>query len=97
MARRDPQRIAEFLAESMDILFDAQELLKTWHQNPHERDGLDSLLDQLTTLGESAHLLDLQPMDALCEALLDLYGAVEESSLAPSERFSKRPMMPRKP
>ena len=26
-------------------------------------------------------------MDALCEALLDLYGAVEESSLAPSERF----------
>lgn len=87
VARRDPQRIAEFLAESMDILFDAQELLKTWHQNPHERDGLDSLLDQLTTLGESAHLLDLQPMDALCEALLDLYGAVEESSLAPSERF----------
>ncbi len=87
VAKRDPQRTAEFLGESMDILFDAQELLKTWHQNPHERDGLDTLLDQLTTLGESAHLLDLQPMDALCEALLDLYGAVEESSLAPSERF----------
>ena len=87
VTRRDPQRTAEFLAESMDILFDAQELLKAWHHNPHERDGLDTLLDQLTTLGESAHLLDLQPMDALCEALLDLYGAVEESSLAPSERF----------
>jgi chemosensory pili system protein ChpA (sensor histidine kinase/response regulator) len=26
-------------------------------------------------------------MDELCEALLDLYGAVEESSLAVSERF----------
>ena len=87
VAKRDPQRTAEFLAESMDMLLDAEELLKTWHQNPHERDGLDTLLDQLTTLGESAHLLDLQPIDALCEALLDLYGAVEESSLAPSERF----------
>ncbi|MQT72599.1 hypothetical protein GHO43_32055, partial [Pseudomonas sp. FSL R10-0071] len=41
----------------------------------------------LTDLGESAFLLDLQPVDALCEALLDLYGAVEESSLVVSERF----------
>ena len=87
LSKRDPQRIGEFLAQSMDILFDAEDLLKNWHQNPHEREGLDTLLDQLTTLAESAHLLDLQPIDALCEALLDLYGAVEESSLAPSERF----------
>ena len=85
--KRDPQRIAEFLAESMDILFDAEELLKNWHQNPRQRDALDSLLDQLSTLAGSAHLLDLQPVDGLCEALLDLYGAVEESSLAVSERF----------
>ena len=87
MNTRDPQRIAEFLSESMDILFDAEDVLRNWRQNPHERDGLDTLLDQLTTLGESAHLLDLQPIDALCEGLLDLYGAVEESSLAVSERF----------
>ena len=87
MSKRDPQRIAEFLSESMDILFDAEDLLRNWRQNPHERDGLDTLLDQLTTLSESAHLLDLQPIDALCEGLLDLYGAVEESSLAVSERF----------
>ncbi|PRW92118.1 hypothetical protein C7A07_28130, partial [Pseudomonas fragi] len=37
--------------------------------------------------GEGAHLADLHPIDALCEALLDLYGAVEESSLAVSARF----------
>ena len=85
--QRDPQRISEFLAQSMDILFDAEDLLKNWHHNPHQRDGLDTLLDQLTTLTESAHLLGLQPIDALCEAVLDLYGAVEESSLAASERF----------
>ena len=87
VARRDPQRITEFLGESMDILFDAEDLLKNWHQNPQQRDGLETLLDQLTTLAQAAHLLDLQPIDALCEALLDLYGAVEESSLAASERF----------
>ena len=87
VAKRDPQRISEFLAQSMDILFDAEDLLKNWQQNPHQRDGLDTLLNELTTLAESAHLLGLQPIDALCEALLDLYGAVEESSLAASERF----------
>jgi chemosensory pili system protein ChpA (sensor histidine kinase/response regulator) len=32
-------------------------------------------------------MADLLPVDVLCEALLDLYGAVEESSLAVSERF----------
>lgn len=86
-ARRDPQRIAEFLAESMDALFDAEDLLLHWREHPHERQGLDALLEHLTGLAESAHLLDLQPFDALCEALLDLYGGVEESSLAVSERF----------
>lgn len=84
---RDPQRITEFLTQSMDILLEAETLLQHWHQHPQERDGLDTLLAQLTLLGESAFLLDLQPFDALCEALLDLYGAVEESSLVVSERF----------
>ncbi|KOX63469.1 histidine kinase [Pseudomonas psychrophila] len=87
VTQRDPQRITEFLGESMDILFDAEDLLKNWHQNPQQREGLDTLLDQLTGLAQAAHVLDLQPIDALCEALLDLYGAVEESSLAASERF----------
>ncbi|MCU1728263.1 Hpt domain-containing protein [Pseudomonas sp. 7P_10.2_Bac1] len=87
VAPRDPQRISEFLTQSMDILFEAETLLQYWRQNPHERGGLEMLLEQLTALGESAFLLDLQPVDALCEALLDLYGAVEESSLVVSERF----------
>ena len=40
-------------------------------------------------------MADLHAIDELCEALLDLYGAVEESSLAVSERFfheAERPM-----
>ncbi|WP_339528037.1 Hpt domain-containing protein [Pseudomonas mucidolens] len=85
--KRDPQLISNFLAQGMDILLDAESLLRRWRQHPGERQELSALLEELTTLGEGAHLADLHPMDALCEALLDLYGAVEESSLAVSERF----------
>ncbi|VVP29079.1 Hpt domain-containing protein [Pseudomonas fluorescens] len=85
--KRDPQLINNFLSQGMDILLDAESLLQRWQQHPGERQELTALLDELTTLGEGAHLADLHPVDALCEALLDLYGAVEESSLAVSERF----------
>ncbi|WP_426233825.1 Hpt domain-containing protein [Pseudomonas sp. TWP3-2] len=85
--KRDPQLINSFLAQGMDILLDAENLLQRWQQHPGERQELSALLDELTTLGEGAHLADLLPVDVLCEALLDLYGAVEESSLAVSERF----------
>jgi chemosensory pili system protein ChpA (sensor histidine kinase/response regulator) len=85
--RRNPQLIASFLAEGMDILLDAESLLKRWRQHPGERQELNALLDELTTLGHGAHLADMPQVDQLCEALLDLYGAVEESSLAVSERF----------
>ena len=85
--KRDPQLISNFLAQGMDILLDAENLLRRWQQHPAERQELSALLDELTTLGEGAHLADLHPVDELCEALLDLYGAVEESSLAVSERF----------
>ncbi|UVK91194.1 Hpt domain-containing protein [Pseudomonas sp. B21-051] len=85
--KRDPQLINNFLAQGMDILLDAESLLQRWQQHPGERQELSALLDELTTLGEGAHLADLLPVDMLCEALLDLYGAVEESSLAVSDRF----------
>ncbi|MDB6141793.1 MAG: cheA 1, partial [Pseudomonas sp.] len=85
--KRNPQLIASFLEEGMDILLDAESLLQRWRQHPGERQELTALLDELTTLGHGAHLADLPQVDALCEALLDLYGAVEESSLAVSERF----------
>ena len=85
--RRDPQLIASFLAQGMDILLDAETLLQRWRQHPGERHELTTLLDELTTLGEGAHLADLVQVDELCEALLDLYGAVEESSLAVGEVF----------
>ena len=85
--QREPQLISKFLQEGMDILLDAERLLDHWQQHPAQRQDLTTLLDQLTTLGEGAHIADLTEIDELCEALLDVYGAVEESSLALSEAF----------
>ncbi len=85
--KRNPQLIESFLAEGMDILLDAETLLQRWREHPGERQELSALLDELTTLGHGAHLADLPQVDELCEALLDLYGAVEESSLAVSDLF----------
>jgi chemosensory pili system protein ChpA (sensor histidine kinase/response regulator) len=85
--KHNPQLIATFLAEGMDILLDAENLLHRWREHPGERQELSALLDELTTLGHGAHMADLPQVDELCEALLDLYGAVEESSLAVSDEF----------
>ncbi|MFJ4382863.1 Hpt domain-containing protein [Pseudomonas sp. NPDC089408] len=85
--KRDPQQVASFLAQAMDILLNAESLLSRWQQQPGQRDALDTLLDEMTTLGHAAHLADLWQMDDVCEALLDLYGAVEEGSLPADARF----------
>ncbi|MEN0106708.1 MAG: Hpt domain-containing protein, partial [Pseudomonas sp.] len=85
--QRDPQLISIFLSEGMDILLDAEDLLRKWREHPSERQELSALLDELTTLGRGAEMAELPQIDELCEALLDLYGAVEEGSLAVSERF----------
>ncbi|MBD8826805.1 response regulator [Pseudomonas sp. CFBP 13602] len=82
-----PQLIERLLDEGMDILLDAERLLQRWQQTPASRVELPRLLDQLTLLGEQAQLTDVQALDELCEALLDLYGAVEESSLSVSTDF----------
>ncbi|WP_137885916.1 Hpt domain-containing protein [Pseudomonas sp. 2FE] len=84
---RDPQLIGIFLAEGMDILLDAEDLLRRWREHPSERQELSALLDELSTLGRGAEMAELPQIDELCEVLLDLYGAVEEGSLAVSARF----------
>ncbi|MFJ4143435.1 Hpt domain-containing protein [Pseudomonas sp. NPDC089734] len=85
--QHNPKLIASFLAEGMDIVLDAENLLQRWREHPGERQELSALLDELTTLGHGAHLAELPQVDELCEALLDIYGAVEESSLPVSDRF----------
>ena len=84
---RDPQLISIFLAEGMDILLDAEDLLHKWREHPSEQQELSALLEELTTLGRGAEMAELPQIDELCQALLTLYQAVQEGRLAISERF----------
>jgi chemosensory pili system protein ChpA (sensor histidine kinase/response regulator) len=72
------------LAEGIDYLDQAEAALARWQRQPAGLSELPALLEALDHLGELAHLADLPPMDALCEALLDVYGAIDEASLAAS-------------
>ena len=84
---RDPGMISLFLAEGTNILLDAEDLLHRWREHPAQRQELTALLEELTTLGLGAQMADLPQIDALCQVLLDLYGAVQDDRLALSERF----------
>lgn len=84
---RDPGMIGLFLSEGMNILLDAEGLLQSWREHPAERQELTALLEELTTLGLGAQMADLPQIDALCQALLNLYAVVQDGRLAVSPRF----------
>ncbi len=84
---RDPSLIAAFLSEGMNILLDAADLLQRWREHPTERQELSALLQELSSLGHSARMADLPQVDALCQALLKLYGVVQEGRLAVDAHF----------
>lgn len=84
---RDPQQVAAFLSQAMDRLLDAESLLADWQRRPAQRAALETLLDDMTELAHAAHSADLWQVDEVCEALLDLYGAVEEGSLPADAQF----------
>ena len=84
---RDPKLISQFLADGMDILLDADDLLARWRQHPAEHVELEALRDELATLAHGALQADLPQVDLLCAALLATYHAVGESRLAVDEAF----------
>ncbi|MFU4559215.1 chemotaxis signal transduction system protein ChpA [Pseudomonas paraeruginosa] len=85
--RRDPLLIEAFLAEGMDILLDAEDLLERWHEHPQERQELSALREELSALGRGAQHAELPQVEELCQALLTLYEAVEQGRLAVSPAF----------
>ncbi|MCY1270916.1 Sensor histidine kinase RcsC [compost metagenome] len=83
----DPQMIGVFLAEGMDILLDAEDLLGRWREHPGELTELGALLDELATLGRGARMAELPQMAELGEALQAVYEAVRDGQLAVDETF----------
>ncbi|GAB3372181.1 hybrid sensor histidine kinase/response regulator [Azotobacter armeniacus] len=84
---RDPRQIGRFLAEDMDTLLEAEDLLRHWRARPEQPPALVVLLGELDTLGAGARQAELPQIDALCQALLALYDAVQAGRLSPGKRF----------
>ncbi|QRY80945.1 Hpt domain-containing protein [Pseudomonas sp. PDNC002] len=83
----DPQLIGMFLAEGMDILLDAEDLLRRWREHPQERQELGALHDELETLSRGAQMAELPQMAELADALLAVYGAVRQGHLETGDAF----------
>ncbi len=83
----DPQLIGMFLAEGMDILLDAEDLLRRWREHPQERHELGALYDELETLSRGAQMAELPQMAELADALLAVYGAVRQGRLETGDAF----------
>jgi len=83
----DPQLIGVFLAEGMDILLDAEDLLRRWREHPQERQELGALHDELETLSRGAQMAELSQMAELADALLAVYGAVQQGRLEVGAAF----------
>nr|WP_294977469.1 Hpt domain-containing protein [uncultured Pseudomonas sp.] len=83
----DPKLIGVFLAEGMDILLDAEDLLRRWREHPQERQELGALHDELETLSRGAQMAELPQMAELADALLAVYGAVQQGRLEVGEAF----------
>ncbi|MBF0673637.1 Hpt domain-containing protein [Pseudomonas sp.] len=84
---RDPGPIGRFLHEGMDILLDAEQWLRRWRAQPSDAQPLNALREELNTLEGGARRADLPQIAELCQALLTLYGAVDQGRVMAGDDF----------
>ncbi len=86
-ARPDKQLVSLFLAEGMDLIVDAGDVLKHWEENPVPGDQLDNLRRELRVLARSASAAQLPEVVALCMALEETYNTASEGLVTPDHAF----------
>ncbi len=85
--RPSPQQVSIFLAEGMELLLEASDLLADWRQQPDSLDPLLSLQAELDTVARGAMLADLQPISMLAEVMSAAYQQVLSGALEPGAAF----------
>lgn len=73
----DPGLLAIFMAEEMNLLLDADKILLRWQQASGDKNELDSLIDELSTLENGAEHANLPPMANLSGQLRRIYEKVD--------------------
>ncbi|MBR9912223.1 MAG: response regulator [Gammaproteobacteria bacterium] len=75
----DPRLLSIFMAEEMDLLIDADDLLKGWQQEPLQAGQLPALLTELQALANGARLANLPDMAELSLQLAGVYDAAGDN------------------
>ncbi len=83
----DPELLSIFMAEEMNLLLDADQLLAEWQQDFSNTAMLAPLGAELTTLATGAEHANLPPMAELSDQLRQLYKAVDEQSITCDEEL----------
>lgn len=85
--RPDPQVLSMFLAEGMDLIMDAGDVLRHWEQNPVPGEDLDKLRQELRILARSATAAQLNEVVELSMTLEELYEAAANGMITPDPVF----------
>jgi chemosensory pili system protein ChpA (sensor histidine kinase/response regulator) len=72
----DPQQLAHFLTQGMDVLIDADDIVKQWSLEPENTAAVSQLNDELVQLIASADKAEISEVSELAAALNELYREV---------------------
>lgn len=72
----DPQQLAQFLTHGMDVLIDADDIVKNWSQDLSDISGIDQLNSELEQVIVAADKAELMEVSELSGALNELYTQI---------------------
>jgi len=81
----DPHLLSIFMAEEMNLLLDADELIDRWQQAPANLEIFKPLVAELATLEQGAVQANLPEMAGLASQLQGIYDATEQGLLGADE------------
>jgi chemosensory pili system protein ChpA (sensor histidine kinase/response regulator) len=79
----DPQQLAQFLTQGIDVLLDADDIVKQWASEPKETTALTRLNNELVQLIDSANKADTFEVSELAAVLHQLYQEILGLSVIP--------------
>ena len=73
----DPQQLAQFLTQGMDVLLDADDIVKQWAIDPEETTAITQLSNELVQLSEIAKKAEINEVVELADLLNELYSEIQ--------------------
>ncbi|RMF17644.1 MAG: response regulator, partial [Gammaproteobacteria bacterium] len=85
----DPQLVAIFLTEGLDILLDAEAILADWSAHPAIDEKLNRLADEIASLQRGAAHAGLINIAELCEHLERVYQHIQSGTIQPQAHVTE--------